>query len=237
MGNINVIFTFEGRDIAIQCTKEDQMRDICRRLSIKLDENINSLLFLYGGDKVNFDLSLIEQANQFDKEKNEMRIFVYRNEKEDKYACPKCGAKIDPNIFKKYQKDEKKVEDLKKTIKMKDEKVAILEESNKSLLEMLDEKKKVVNVIKSYIPFDIKEGDKLMCVIFMSGDGKVHHPIICKNTQKFNEVENLLYSKFPDYKETENYFLVNGIRVNKAKTLEENKIGDEQIISLYINDF
>ena len=73
-----------------------------------------------------------------------------------------------------------------------------------------------------------------MCVIFVTGNHEIHYPFICKDKQKFNELENLLYEKFPKYKETENFFTVNGNKVNKSKTLEENKIKDGDVILLNI---
>ena len=50
MGNNNVIFTFDGREIAIQCSNDDKMRDVCQKFAVKAETNINSLIFLYGGN-------------------------------------------------------------------------------------------------------------------------------------------------------------------------------------------
>ena len=97
MGNSNVIFTLDGRDIAIQCSNGDKMRDICQKFAVKAETNINSLIFLYGGNQVNMNLSLEAQASSLDKKNNEMKILVYRKEKEDELTCPKCGEKISLN--------------------------------------------------------------------------------------------------------------------------------------------
>ena len=96
MSNASVIFSFEGKDILIQCSKEDKMKDICRKYSNKIERNINSLVFLYSGNQINFQLCFKDQANSIDKERNEMKILVYKNE-DDELSCPKCGEKI--NIF------------------------------------------------------------------------------------------------------------------------------------------
>ena len=45
------------------------------------------------------DLRFKDQANSFDKENNEMKILVYKNE-DDEFICPKCGEKIQLNIEK-----------------------------------------------------------------------------------------------------------------------------------------
>ena len=46
-----VIFNFGGIDVEMQCTKEEKMIDICQRYANKIDKNINSLMFLYGGNQ------------------------------------------------------------------------------------------------------------------------------------------------------------------------------------------
>ena len=92
------------------------------------------------------------------------------------------------------------------------------------------------NALKSSLPFDINEGEKLMCLIIQSTDSSVHFPIICKNTHRFNELENLIYEKWPEYKESDNYFLCNGAIINRFKTLTENRIEDGQIIIMVINE-
>ena len=311
MGNNNVIFTFDGRDIEIQCSNDDKMRDVCQKFAVKAETNINSLIFLYGGNQVNMNLSLEAQASSIDKKNNEMKILVYRKENEDELTCPKCGEKISLNpekindLISSYDnlrdsisgiqdqldnviknstvnkinnqlKNIKTVintinEDIKKNneklqnllhdiiastnfessrntgkseqinrqeigiIKQKDEKISILEENNQSLLSVIKEYNGMKNALKSSLPFDINEGEKLMCLIIQSTDSSVHFPIICKNTLKFYEVENLLYEKFPQYKETNNFFMCNAKIINRSNTLTENGIGYGDLILMNIN--
>ena len=97
MGGINVIFTLDGRDLTIQCTKDDKMGDICQKYANKIEKKLNSLIFIYGGNQLNFNLRLEEQANSIDKERKEMNILVYQGEIE-KFFCPKCGETIYLNI-------------------------------------------------------------------------------------------------------------------------------------------
>ena len=92
-----VTFVFGGVEVIIQCTKEEKMKDICQRYVNKIERNVNSLIFLYGGSNLNFELSFKDQANIMDKERNEMSVLVYKNEN-DEYICPKCGEKIKLNI-------------------------------------------------------------------------------------------------------------------------------------------
>ena len=105
------------------------------------------------------------------------------------------------------------------------------------LLEELKSKEKEINKLKSKLPFDLGENEKLMTIIFISTDSKIHYAMICKNTDKFNKIENILYEQYPEYQESENYFTVNGIRIIKSKTLEENNIKFSDIITLNQYDY
>ena len=49
-----VIFTYEGQIIKIQCNKNQKMKDICKSLSTKINEDINSLIFLGQNPKNKF---------------------------------------------------------------------------------------------------------------------------------------------------------------------------------------
>ena len=68
------------------------MKDIYKNYSAKINKNFNSLLFLYEGNKVNFELNFKEQANIIDINNNEMKILVNKN-KTNKYILSKCGEK------------------------------------------------------------------------------------------------------------------------------------------------
>ena len=86
--------------------------------------------------------------------------------------------------------------------------------------------------MKEALPFELKEGEKLFTVIFLSLDQKVHYSLICKDSEKFNHVENRLYEDYPQYKESNIVFNANGIKITKSKTLKENKIKNSDIIRL-----
>ena len=61
---------------------------------------------------------------------------------------------------------------------------------------------------------------------------QVYVPIICKSTDKFFKLEEILYEKYEKYKNTENYFIVNGKRINRFLDLDANSIKDGNIIQL-----
>ena len=87
-----VNFTYEGQhSITIQCNENQKMKDICKSLCIKINKDLNSLIFLYGGDKLNFEKTF----NEITKE-NKISILVYNTEDE---ICPECGRIINNKII------------------------------------------------------------------------------------------------------------------------------------------
>ena len=96
---VNVVFTLDGCDVTIQCSEEEKMKDICQKYSTKVQKNMNSLIFLYGGNQLNLELSFKEQANSMDQNIKEMKVLVYKREN-DEFLCPNCGEKIKLNMEK-----------------------------------------------------------------------------------------------------------------------------------------
>ena len=99
MAEANVVFSLNGEELTIQCKIEDKMKDICEKYSLKVGKEMNSLLFLYGGNQVNFELKFKEQANYIGINDNKMKILVYTNEN-GIFNCTKCGQKIKLNTEK-----------------------------------------------------------------------------------------------------------------------------------------
>ena len=115
MSEANVKFIFEGKDWIIQFKTNEKMKYICQKYSTKVKINLDSLLFLYGGNKINFALNFESQANSLDKANKEMTVIVYKLETDD-FACPKCGEKIK---IKREKIDEtlSSIKEIKDTIK------------------------------------------------------------------------------------------------------------------------
>ena len=82
-----IVFIYEGAPINIQCNKHEKMKDICIKLSNKIKANINSLIFLYGGNQLNLDKTF----NEITKE-NKINILVYKK-------CIKCGRILNNKII------------------------------------------------------------------------------------------------------------------------------------------
>ena len=89
-----IIFIYDTIPTIVQCSKEDKMRDICLKYSSEIDIDINLLYFLYGGSKIDLNLTFDQLANSLDKYEQEMVVLVYLLENEG-FICPKCGENIE----------------------------------------------------------------------------------------------------------------------------------------------
>ena len=78
--------------------------------------------------------------------------------------------------------------------------------------------------------------EKIMAITFISTDQRVHYSIPCKSNDKFFKIVNLLYEEYPEYKETDNYFLHGGAVIKRFKTVEENHIQSGKAIILHTNN-
>ena len=85
------IFTYEQQIIKIQCNKNQKMKDICKSLSTKINEDINTLIFLGQGVLINLEKTF----NEITKE-NKISILVY---KADIDICPECGRIINNKMI------------------------------------------------------------------------------------------------------------------------------------------
>ena len=135
---------------------------------------------------------------------------------------------------------EDKVQNLYKELSDKINKITNIldskEELNKSIVEKERELKELKLKLSKY-PLELNEGEKLMTINFTTIDRRIQNDsIICKNTDIFNTIEKKLYEDYEEYYGTENYFTINGRKIQKCKNLEENNIHDNDAIILNIID-
>ena len=90
------------------------------------------------------------------------------------------------------------------------------------------------DVIENVISKLNEQNEDLINLKIISTDQQINYTLKYKKTEKFNKLEDLLYQKYPQYKNKNTIFLVNGIQVNKDKTLEENNIHNNDSIMLNI---
>ena len=159
---------------------------------------------------------------------------------------------IDNNIeniasIKKQNKDyknkinelENKIIKLELIIKEKDNiinkynKIKNITNNNNNYINKIKELEKEIEKYKNYC---LLPGEKLITIKFISIDQSINFETFAKETDNIAKLEKSLYEKYPKYKDTENYFLVNGKKLNRNRTLEENQIKDNDILTLGVFD-
>lgn len=95
MSDAKVIFILNGSHLGMQCSSKDNMRNICQKYATKIDKNFKSLSFFYEQNKINFESSFKDQANEIDRKRNEMTILVVYTEDKGRSISSKCGEKIE----------------------------------------------------------------------------------------------------------------------------------------------
>ena len=95
--------------------------------------------------------------------------------------------------------------------------------------------KNKININDDDLVKELLPGEKAIAALFISTDQNVTYSIACKNTTTFVKVEEKLYEEYPQYKETNNYFLHNGSVIKRFKTVEENHIKNGKPIILNTN--
>ena len=113
------------------------------------------------------------------------------------------------NLYDQINYLKNEIENLKKTIQLK-------EEENKEL------KLKINNLENNKTEF--VNTKQIRVVQFVSNDHSLICGINCLLSDTFAEVEEKLYKIYPEYRETNNIFQVDGRNILRFKTIAENNI-------------
>ena len=104
-----------------------------------------------------------------------------------------------------------------------------------NLNEMLKMKDNIINDLKNQLE---NKGDKtvhfndIIVVNFISTDQNINYGIKCLKTDTFAEVEEKLYQKYGEYRETNNNFTANGRIILRFKSISDNHIKDGDKVQL-----
>ena len=209
---------------------EIKIRDKIRELSRKsIDEILNQNEYhikIY--DKKGETKSMNE--NNFLKEKNQ--ILSEESEETYKLKIELMKLKEENAILKK-----KLGEEIEKN-KMQEERIKSLE------TQMMGENDELKNYISNNnnnnsnknMIISNKAGEKIISVLFMTMGNQdiMNYSMPCKTTDLFVKLEEKLYNDFPQYRNYDTYFEVNTRRIKRFKTIEENKIKNNDIICLFV---
>ena len=210
-----VIFTYDGKETTIQCLKEDKIENICNEYASKINENINSLLFIYSGNQVNLELSFNQQAKQIDKERSIMNILVYKQEKK-KFKCPKCGELINIDIFDNLLKLNSNQADMLKELK--------------SLIEIINNSNEISTIKSKILDISLITNN-----LIEENEKNKNHIQNISNNIKDNNTKQINLQNNIDLKKN----IIKGIfNVNNA--LEDvtifNQYADDDGFDVYLND-
>ena len=72
-------------------------------------------------------------------------------------------------------------------------------------------------------------------ILFKSVDHKVDIGFSCQDSDIFVRIEEKLYNEYPDYKDLNTYFTVNGLAIKRFRTIKENNLKnfDKIILNVY----
>ena len=134
------------------------------------------------------------------------------------------SSNINQNDLEKIKELEEKLKEVNDILHDRINKANSIININQKTIEELKEK-------LSRFPFEILKGEKLMSIIVISSDKKLHRAIICKNTELFCDLEKKIYQN-NDKIDIGNYFTLNGKKIDETKSLDDNNIKDNDIIVL-----
>ena len=223
------------------CQISEDLKDLIQKIlvvdvnkRIKLEEILNHNFLKYKNNiPVSLPISTLRNPPdiEFIKQYENNNSITLKKEKENENDLEYQIEQLKSQLLK----EQKLCEQLSKKNKELEQKLLNQNKDKDNIINLMNkiiEKDEEIKQLKSVMPFEIRKGEKLISVIFRSVDQNILYSIICKNTDKFTTIENLLYEEYPKYRDSENIFLFNGKTINKYLSLEENNIINSAIIML-----
>ena len=172
----------------------------------------------------NIQIEIPESIIELEKYKNENillknEIYKLKTEKNKIQNDLKEANKIITNFQKLFQNQNIYINDLK------------------NLLFEIDVKENEINRMKMEIEDEKNYFNDEITINFTSFDNKINnYQISCLKTNIFNEIEDRLYQKYKEFRETNNNFFVNGKIILRFKNMDENGIKNGDSIILMKNE-
>ena len=104
-----------------------------------------------------------------------------------------------------------------------------IKDQEKKINDLKTQINNTVNIKKSVTGFDF---DDIIVVHFISMDQKINCALKCLKTDTFAEVEEKLYQKYDEFRETNNNFIAKGKTLLRFKKICDNGIKDGDTIQL-----
>ena len=241
--NINIIFkTFEGKENLIYFPSNTTVHQAFKHYLIRTGKYIglsieqkNKITFIYNARKFNyFDERTI--GNVFDYKDNITIDVNFPENVNYNNNCNICNLDlntigISDNYNDNYQLNESIINKYKYQLNEEKNKNKKLKIENDNLRQELMELK---NKKKEYLLTEINTN--ILNVIFETwANNDIHgYKIKCKNTDLFIRLEEKLYKDFPYLKNAKPCFFIKDRNIERFKNMDENKIKNNDIISIYI---
>ena len=114
------------------------------------------------------------------------------------------------------------------------------DENNNLKIQLMSKENEIINLKNqmNQINNNIKDKpkynlDEVLVVYFKPKDGSFYEGIKCLATDRFFEIEERLYQKYEELRNTNNTFTANATPILRFKRLNENKIKDGDVIQLF----
>ena len=78
--------------------------------------------------------------------------------------------------------------------------------------------------------------EEKVCFIFMTKNENIQCPITCKSSEPFSNAVKLFYKNYPELEHPKNYFKFKGSQISIDKTIEENEISNNSLITIYTRE-
>jgi hypothetical protein len=228
---------YKGLKIDILCNENDKLEKIIDKFCHKASKNKDELYFLYAGNIVDKNLTFMGLANSIDQKRKIMSLIVIDND-----------TKNESVFLKEIKELKEKLNEANKIINEQKEKILELqykitmtksEDINQinSLMNIIEKKDEEIKLLKTR-NFNNKRNNQInlsdiKSISFVSDDQRIsNYSIPCRGNPIFAKIEEELYKEFPEYRETNNYFLYQGKRIKRFKTINENNIRSGALLIL-----
>ena len=141
-----VVFSLNGVKTKIKCKSDDLMKDICQKYSKENSIDINNMLFLYKGNKINPNSSFSAQASTFDRLKKKLTVICV--EMKNRIEAPKkvkMNVRQSLKIIKKNTIHEKiqTINEIRRSIKAMKKKIDINDDPPSTAFDMFQNESEI----------------------------------------------------------------------------------------------
>lgn len=112
----NVKFNYKGKTLEVQCNPEDKLSKICSKFASKINEPVESKIYIYNNQLLNLEKTLSEQLSEIKEETEEITIYVNDIAKNDNVLIKYNFNGVEEEI--KVKKEDNFLEIIQKLIPM-----------------------------------------------------------------------------------------------------------------------